>query len=183
MSSLLPLHRWQQLDWRFLLPNLAPRQVRFGGTVDAQLIEALRLLDPKASPLVPGQHEVADLVLLVRPTRFDFATAVQHLRSGGWLCAQVARSTMMRPPLGLAGWRRALARAGLTYTAAFWHAPNVARSTRIVRVEDRAAVRSTLARHQTIRFGRTQQLLGLGLLRLGLLGYVVPEGTVIGQRP
>jgi hypothetical protein len=186
--SALPLHLWTTLDWRFLVPVLQPKRVGHGEGVEGLLLEAVRLLDPgsvavsEVGRLASG--EGCDLVILVSPTRGELRAAVDALMPGGWLCVQA----VSRPGLGpehrtMMGWRRALVAAGLEDVAVHWHPPAVERSTRMVPVAARTAVRNTLLRHQAVRFGRAKSLVGRAALALGVFALAIREGTVVGRAP
>lgn len=64
-AEALNLHLWRLLDWRFLLPELQPRSLGYGGNVGEDLMAALRLLDPEAAcigtlpPARPGPRHQA----------------------------------------------------------------------------------------------------------------------------
>ncbi|MGI8456523.1 MAG: hypothetical protein ACR2LI_00200 [Propionibacteriaceae bacterium] len=187
MSSepdLLTLHRWRRLDWRFLLPTLAPRRLGYGGAVDPELATTLRLLDPDARPLAEAEPDGCDLAFLVQPTRSDLGQALTRLAPGGWLCLEVVAGRHGRSaPWTVAGWRQTLLRRRLVEVTAYWCPPGLADSTRIVRVDHTTAVNRTLDRHQGVRFGAQKALLGRLLVRMGAFGLAVPQGIVVGRRP
>ena len=183
-DATLPLHSWRRLDWRFLQPTLEPRSVGYGGAVDAALLTALRLLDRNAAPVTqaPTQQRY-DVVLLAQPDLEDLKAAASAVRPGGWLCAEIRRAGARRGgPRTLLGWRRAFRRAGFEEVRLHWHAPTLDLSARIVPLDEPAAVRSTLHRHQGIRFGKAKSLVGQLALILGLFPAAVPEGTVVGRQ-
>lgn len=180
-GTILDLHSWRRLDWRFLLPLPERAHLGLGGTADdAGLMAAAVLFDANAVDLSLAAAASCDVVFLAAPDRREIAAAAEALAPGGWLCVEVTRGT--RRPMTLRGWQRLLQSSGFEETGIFWHVPTLASSTRIVPVASAAAVRSTLARHQGLRFGRTRAVLAGVALRLGLFGLVVPEGTVVGRR-
>jgi hypothetical protein len=180
----LRLHSWRRLDWRFLQPDLEPDTVAYGGAADAELVAALRLLDSDVRPLAElAVADRADLVVLVDPARHDLLQAVAAVRPGGWVCAEIRRSTVPGRPASLWGWRRVFSDAGLDNVAVYWHAPTLASSARIVPVADPTAVLSTLRRHHGVRFGRAKAAVGRLALALRLFAVAIPEGTVVGRRP
>lgn len=184
----LLLPRWRRLDWRFLLPAIAPDRVACAGALDEALLQALPLLAPTVLTVrTPGDWSAltgsCDLVVLIRPQPADLAGAVATLRPGGWVYAEVRRELGGRAPRTLAGWRRRFARAGLEEVTAHWHAPGFEACSRIISVDARAVVRDALGRHEAVRFGAVVSAVGRLALRLGLFPLAVPEGSVIGRRP
>lgn len=180
-QTTLDLHSWRRLDWRFLLPLAESAHLGLGGRPDADLAAAARLFDADTVDLAAAPPRSCDVVFLAVPDRTEVRAAVAALKPGGWLCVEVVRGA--RRPLTLRGWRRLLRSDGLIDTDIFWHVPTLASSTRIVPIASAAAVRSTLARHQGLRFGRFRSLAARLVLRSGLFGLVVPEGTVVGRIP
>lgn len=177
----LDLHSWRRLDWRFLLPLVEQSHLGLGGRPDADLAAAARLFDPETVEVAVAPTGSCDVVFLAVPDRTEIRSAVDALRPGGWLCVEVVRGA--RRPLTLRGWARLLRATGLVQIDIFWHAPTLASSTRIVPIASAAAVRSTLARHQGLRFGRLRAMVAGLALRCGLFGLIVPEGTVVGRVP
>lgn len=53
-ADALNLHLWRLLDWRFLLPELQPGSLGYGGNIGDDLMAALRLLDPEAACIGAG---------------------------------------------------------------------------------------------------------------------------------
>ena len=185
----LPLQTWHRMDWRFLLPRLDPSAVACGGAVDEDLRSGLALLGcPVHQVTSPGDWQDlsgrCDVVVLVRPDRNSFRSAVAAVRPEGWICAEIRRTRpWSRGPRTLRGWRRQFERAGLDEIAWYWHVPDIATSSRIVSLDSPATVRDVLLRHRRIRFGRVLSLLARLALMLGLLPLALPEGSVVGRRP
>ena len=180
----LPLQLWQRLDWRFLLPILEPRHVGYGGSVDDELLAAVRLLDPDASDVATrtvGRRY--DVIILASPGRSDLARSVSVIGPGGWVCAEVKRSgRVCGAPRTPWGWKRAFGAVGLDGVEVYWLPPRLEASTRIVPVASGTAVQSTLKRHQAVRFGWAKSVVGGLALKLGLFALALPEGTVVGRR-
>ena len=156
----------------------------YGGSIDAELLAAVRLLDPEAGPVAPGTGgAVHDIVILASPNRTDLANSVAALRPGGWVCAEVRRlSRDQAGPRTPWGWRRAFVVAGLDDVEVYWHPPRLEASTRMVPIASATAVRNTLRRHQAVRFGWAKSVVGGVALKLGLFGLAISEGTVVGRR-
>ena len=156
----------------------------YGGSVDDELLAAVRLLDPDAGPVatqtVGRQY---DMVILASPTRSDLTRSVPEIRPGGWACAEVKRSDRDRgAPRTPWGWKRAFVAAGLDCVEVYWLPPRLEASTRMVPVASATAVRNTLRRHQAVRFGRAKSVVGGLALKLGLFALAIPEGTIVGRR-
>lgn len=178
----LRLHLWRRLDWRFLLPTVEFDRMLIGGSIDEELRAAATLIDPAARELSDGDAADCDVAFLRFPTRIELSAASAAVRPGGWVCAEVARSIgRTSSPGTLAGWRRAFRRAGLQEVAVHWFAPTLAVPSRIVNLDQRTAVISTLARHQGMRLGPLVAWVGRRALDLGLFPLLVPAGVVVGQ--
>ncbi len=187
----LPLQLWRRLDWRFLLPTPELGTVALAGHPDDFLTQALRLLDPDmlrlcaAGDVEPTANAVCDVVVLARPTYQDLQAALSAVRPGGWICAEVRR----RQVLTLGGLdtlnrcSRAFRQAGLVDVEAYWHAPSIDACARILPVDRRHVVRETLGRYRGQPFGLAKSIVGRLALACGVFGMLVPEGTVLGQRP
>jgi hypothetical protein len=187
-SDALALHLWRLLDWRFLLPEVQPKRVGYGGITGPDMLSALRLLDPEAALIGSDDNgtfdRAFDVILLSAPDLRLFESAAAAVQPGGWVCAQVRRSLLRRSgPRTLAGWKRTLERAGFSDVSVYWHAPTLDRTARIVPVASATAVRDTLSLKDAIRFRRTKVAIARLALALGLFGTAIPEGTVMGRRP
>jgi hypothetical protein len=182
----LTLHYWKLLDWRFLLP-VFPVTIGYGGQTDGEIVTAIRLMDPNATAIRQLSRKPSkrfEVVFLSFPDLALFESGIAAVQPGGWICLQTRRSISgSAAPRTLAGWKRALVRHGLRDVCVYWHAPNLECSSRIVPVDSPTAVRDTLSRHQSVRFGRVKAVIGIFALRLGCFASAVPEGTVIGRKP
>ncbi|UVJ39572.1 hypothetical protein [Arthrobacter sp. CJ23] len=187
-AAALSLHLWRLLDWRFLLPDLLPRTVGYGGAVGPERESALRLLDPEAGVIRPGhdgeQGKGYEVVLLAVPDLALFRSAAAALEPGGWMCVEVRRSLLRRSgPRTLKGWKRALIRAGFQDVGVYWNAPTLDRTARIVPVASAAAIGHTLALHRDVRFGASKAFAARLAFTLHLFDLAIPEGSVLGRRP
>lgn len=171
----LPL--WRLLDWRFLLPGPLEGVLLLGGSRagDPALHAALALL-PQLE--VRTEPCVADLLYLVDPEPADFDRLLPSLRPDGLLYAEVSRRGACTPGT----WRRRVTNAGLVEVQVHWHAPDFARRTRIVPVDDRAAVADTVSRHEGRLAGRVQAGVALVFQRAGALEHLVPHASVLARR-
>ncbi|QNE16226.1 hypothetical protein [Pseudarthrobacter sp. NBSH8] len=183
----LTSHLWRRLDWRFLLPDLQVSSVGYGGTTSPELKSALHLIDPAAAAVAPGradQGSTYGVVLLSNPDLMDFKAAADAVKPGGWMCVEVRRSLFRRSgPRTLKGWKHALIRSGYQDVSAYWNAPSLDRTARIVPVDSAAAIRNTLSLHKDVRFGAAKALAARLALMLHLFDLAIPEGTVTGRRP
>ncbi|RAX45115.1 hypothetical protein DQ354_11905 [Arthrobacter sp. AQ5-06] len=187
-ADALSLHLWQLMDWRFLLPDLQPRSVAYGGATGPEMASALHLLDPSAAVLPPDQHgdhgRTYGVVLLTVPDLAAFRSASAAVESGGWMCVEARRSLFQRSgPRTLKGWKNAFVRSGYQDVSVYWDAPSLDQTTRIVPAASAAAIRDTLALHKDVRFGAAKAFAARLALLLGVFDLAVPEGTVTGRRP
>lgn len=180
-TSGLRLHLWRRLDWRFLLPAVEFDRVVIGGRADDELRSAMSLIDPAARQLSDGGANNCDVAILRFPTMAELSASASAVRPGGWVCAEVARSIGVSRPRTLWGWGRAFRTVGLQEVAVYWFAPTLAAPSRIVDLDQKTAVTSTLARHQGMRFGPLVAWLARRALDLGLLSLLVPAGVVVGR--
>jgi len=185
----LTLQLWQCLDWRFLLPVSDLGAIGYTGNPSAETVCALQLLDPDARDLAdyPSVHAArrCDVVFAERMTRSTVREVSAALIPGGWLYAQVRPSLRVGrgEPVTVWGWQRALRRAGFVDIKSHWHTPDLTSCLRITPLDSPTAVRGTLSRYQGVRFGALKAVLGRLALSVGLIGLVVPAGSVIGRRP
>lgn len=171
----LPL--WRLLDWRFLLPAAPAGVLLLGGARagDPRLRAALDLLPDLLVRTDPGP---ADLLYLVDPDHAELARLLPSLRPGGLLYAEVSRRGRVTPHT----WRQRVTRAGLVEVEVHWHAPDFASRTRIVPVDDRAAVQDTVGRHDGAPGSRVQAGVALLLQRAGALDRILPHASVLARR-
>ena len=179
-----PLGSWRRIDWRFLLPSPELDKVLCGGRHDPDLRAALEMVGAQVMDTRGEGGAEADVAVLVRPGRSDLEQAAAGVRPGGWVVAEVRAGPRAARggQWGLPGWRRAFLAAGLVDVTAYWHAPNLVACSRILPLDVRPVVREALLRYHEERFGLLKSLAGRAALRLGLFGYLVPEGTVVGRR-
>lgn len=184
----LDLHRWRRLDWRLLMPELGITRVACGGAVDAELRAALPLLTADLrEPRTPADWLAlagsCDAVVLVHPIRAELRMAVEALRPGGWLYAEVRRRPPVRGPATIAGWRAALRRAGLREVSAYWHLPGPNGPSEFVDLAAATALRHVVGRRGETRRRNIRARVAGALVTLGLLSFAIDEGSVTGRRP
>jgi hypothetical protein len=179
------LHRWRRLDWRYLVPTTSWSQVAVGGAVDEALREALPLLGVVVVELgaaTPPAAGSCDVVVLHHPTHAEVSAAVTAVRPGGWVYAEVCRSSGPRRHGSLPGWSRVFQRAGLEEVQLHWHAPDIRSAEEIIPLDARAAARHALLRRRGPR-PRARHTAARLALAAGLLPRVVPSGSILGRRP
>ncbi len=171
------LRLWRLVDWRFLLPDPLEGVLLLGGSRagDPALRAALGLLPALEVRTDPC---LADLLYLVDPEPADLDRLLPSLRPGGLLYAEVSRRGARTP----GAWRRRVLRAGLSDVQVHWHAPDFAQRTRIVPVDDRAAVADTVSRHDGRLSSRAQAGAALLCQRAGALDHLVPHASVLARR-
>jgi thymidylate kinase len=182
----LPLHLLRRVDWRFFLPTPALGRVLCADSAAADLRAALAQARPTSlttsAPSMWPAAPCADLVVLGELDRQHAVRAYRAVQPDGWVYAEVRRrSASVRPAVSSA--RRSLRQAGFEDVALYWHAPDLRSTMRIVPLNQRGSIRSTLLRYDGMRFGRTKSLAARAVLHLGLFPLAVPEASVLGRRP
>jgi Thymidylate kinase len=182
----LPLHLLRRVDWRFFLPTPVLGSVLCADSAAAELRAALAQAGPTSlttsAPSTWPAAPCADLVVLGDLERQHAVRAYMALQPDGWVYAEVRRgSASARPAVSSA--RRALRQAGFEDVALYWHAPDLRSTMRIVPLDQRGSIRSTLLRYDGMRFGRTKSLAARAALQLGLFPLAVAEASVLGRRP
>lgn len=144
-----------RLDWRFLLAEREPDRVAYAGRPDERLLASLRLLCPTVDVLgsTGGTHQgdadLYGLVLAREPSERDLALAAGRVRPGGTLVVEargpvgaLTRTAGHEPPGRIA---RHLVGLGFEEVRSFWMWPDFERCTRIIPLDDPAAVQHAFA--------------------------------------
>lgn len=145
------LHAWRRNDWRFLTGVLEPEHLGYVGELPPESLAALRLLQPDVravGDLPQADTGVFDVVFSVSSAPMDIATGFAALAEGGALCIEVGASASSRG--ALAPLRRTLRRARRipgAHALAYWSAPDLTRTARMVPLHDGPAMDATLRRH------------------------------------
>jgi hypothetical protein len=184
-ETALPLHLLRRVDWRFFLPTPALGRVLCADSAAADLRAALAEARPTSlttsAPSMWPAAPCADLVVLGELDRQHAVRAYRAVQPDGWVYAEVRRRASVRPAVSSA--RRSLRQAGFEDVALYWHAPDLRSTMRIVPLNQRGSIRSTLLRYDGMRFGRAKSLAARAVLHLGLFPLAVPEASVLGRRP
>lgn len=185
------LELWRRVDWRFLLPDPNLENVGYFGS-SVQLLEALRTFsdsvivfsDEQLGPVYPR----FDLVVLSSPLYRTAELAARMVKPGGSIYMELGRlaeSTQRGAfPRNLSGamrYARLLWKAGFSEVHCYWHRPGFEDCRQIIPLFDRLAMEFALSRGGN--FIRQAKLIASrGLLRAGLLHYVIPCYSVVGYR-
>lgn len=191
-DTLLQVSR--RVDWRFLLPDPDLGRVACLGKHDPELVDALGLLSESLTLLDAGDPETTeeraphDLVVLCDPTLETLQAAAGLLRPGGWLYVEVhgpltPGGRKLRRPRFARDYLAVLEQLGFEEREAYWHWPDFASCLEIVSLADPIAIRHALGRRQSGAGARLKARLGRLLLGSGLLGYLVPQASVVGRWP
>jgi hypothetical protein len=178
----------RRADWRFLLARPHPGRVVCAGGDDPALVAALREVSGEVVVgLEAGATAVADVLVLVRPTREELARARTLLRPGGWAYVETGGLLLGRrrrgAVRGVSACVRTLRLLEFENVVAHWHFPDFESCLEIVPLGDRRALSLSLQRRQRRLRTRLQVLAARLALRLRLLPYVVPAASVIGSLP
>jgi hypothetical protein len=189
----------RRVDWRFLLPDPTLGQVAYIGPARGAHPESLRLfsaaltlLDTPAAPAARAQHY--DVVVLNAPSREALRGAAKLAKPGGFLYIEAkgllwpkhwrpGRSSAGSPRLRhAANYIAALGQLGFGECSAHWHWPNFEACTRIIPLDDSAALIHAFQRERNGMAARLQTALGAALVRSGLLARIVPSFSVVARR-
>jgi hypothetical protein len=192
----------RRIDWRFLLPDPNLGQVAHIGPAQATLLESLRLFSESLTVIgmpcensgTTGQY---DLVVASRPSYQALREAADLVRPGGFVyveaygpfwpgrlrrrnrCRLSIKGPRLRHP---ADYVAALQRLGLTEVQPHWHWPDFESCTRIVPLDDQAALRYVFVQRGRGTRARVKAWLGRCLLWSGLLAWVVPCFSIVAHR-
>lgn len=188
-----PLHLARRLDWRFLLGNAELGRVALVGPAPEPLRHALQsfareLALVEAEGPRTGGTAPFDLVVLHEPSLAAVRHAATLLEAGGWLYLE-ARGPL--PHMG--GWLRrrhflhhyvnALKAAGLEQVRAHWQWPDAERCTKVLPIDDPAALLYFLAQEPHPLLGPLKLMVGRLLMRGRLLPLLLPAFNIVAQRP
>jgi antigen flippase len=179
----------RRVDFRFLLPH-----IRLGSTLlvdcgEPDLRAGLALCSSKltdVSSVSEAQPGGYDVVIAAHPGPASAAVLFTLVRPGGWLYLEVpglvhrGRQRWFRAPRWWAGRLRA---AGYEDVGCHWHAPSFRKCSMMAPLDDSAAVRHLLDRHEGSTYGRLMSLAGRIVLRARLEDFGVLDTSVLGRRP
>ncbi|WP_282856961.1 aminoglycoside phosphotransferase family protein [Pseudoclavibacter helvolus] len=145
------LHAWRRNDWRFLTGALEPAHLGYIGNVSPEALAALRLLQPDAravGSMGTADDGAFDLVFSASSSPLDIVRGFAALSENGALCIEVGGA--LAAGASAAPLRQTLRRAKRipgAHALAYWSAPDLARTARLVPMHDAPALDATLARH------------------------------------
>ncbi len=186
----------RRIDWRFLLPDPSLGQVAYMRPTDGTLLESLRLFSesltvigmPRPQVGTTGQY---DLVVASRPSYEALQEAADLVRPGGFLYIEAygllhhagwrwgVRGRWLRKP---ADYVDAIRGLGLIEVRAHWHWPDFESCTKIVPLDDQAALLHVFTHHGRGTRARLRAGLGRWVLWSGLLAFVVPCFSIVAHR-
>lgn len=196
MESDALLQASRRIDWRFLLPNPELGRVAYIGPARASLLESLRRFSTALTVIEPGPRPgdgeklgLYDVVVAVAPRAAALQQVVDLLKPGGWLYLE-AHGPFARRGLGLHTGRLPFARdyvatlrqLDLDEVEAYWHWPDFEHCTKILPLDDPAALLHVFPPQRSSVSGRLKSALGRWLLQSGLLAIVVPCFSLVARR-
>jgi aminoglycoside phosphotransferase (APT) family kinase protein len=182
---LAALSTWRRIDWRFLLPPGSVRTAAYVGKAPEEEIRVLRESGVHVASDLPHNGS-ADAVIIVNPSEEALGAAIAASRPGGWVLVRLG-SVRPGPWSRMAQgstrhWQRRLSACGLTAPQAFWHAPTEQRSSYIVALTDRPALREMLSRYHGVRWGLAKSVAARFLNSLGVVEVLARDVTVLARR-
>ena len=178
-----PLRSWPAVDWRFLIPDVVGH-AGYRGPVPADELRVLREAGVRICT-EPGPGDALDVLIATHADAGLARSDLAAVRPGGWY---LLRLGSVRAGIGsrlrtgrIRRWRRELERRDCDSVTAYWHAPNAQRCSYLVDLADRVAVDAMLRRYHGVRFGRAKSIATRLLNRLGLIGLVARDVTIVGR--
>lgn len=144
----------RRIDWRFLLPHASLGAVACVGAIDSELLEALRRF-ARSVAIIEAANSGADGAFDLLVTRNPGAIAPAHrrlLKQRGCLYVEVERRTVRQHINGLIeidALTHSAAASGFIDVQLHWHWPAFSTCTRILPVNDPAALASVVGRGRT----------------------------------
>jgi Phosphotransferase enzyme family len=181
----VPLELWQSVDWRFLLPAEGIHRVGYVGVAppnERQVLEELGMV------VIDDPQELGDLdVVVVDADPRSLAPSLDLATIGpeAWVLLRAGRRRSYPwDRLGQGSVRalkRRLQAEGLEVTGVHWHAPEQARCSYIVEIDDRIAVTAMLKRYHGVRFGLLKSLIARILNQAGMVELVARDLTFLAR--
>jgi hypothetical protein len=192
----------RRLDWRFLLPSPVLDRVAYLGLNRGELVKALRIfsdsltiLDEPTTRL--NRNEKYTLVVIENPDKEVLVNAGDLVDKRGSLYIEIHGligsikrwpSTMRwmqlwKQGLGFPrGYRELLNRLGYSTINVYWHWPNFKACTRIMPLNDQNSIRYVIDQGGSDIKSTLEKVLGVGMLKTGLLRWMVPYFSLIANR-
>lgn len=202
MPSDVLLQASRRVDWRFLLPDPNLGRVGCVEPVSGSLVDSLRLFSASLRTIGDSESQDGpggqfDVVVASDPSRARLQRAVGLVMSDGYLYIEVhglslfgrsgrgsrrdspANNTRLRLP----GYCAAhIEKLGFAEVTAHWHWPDFESCTKIVPLDNRAALGYTFSMSGRGTKARLRANLGRWLMRSGLLTWSVPCFSIVARR-
>ena len=181
----------RRLDWRFLLPDPNLGRVAYAGDGQEELVNSLRLFSRSLTVLAspePGKEAGYDVVVAHAPEPAELAAVAELVCPGGYLYVEL---------YGTGWWLRKGQYKGLRYPAkfmaqlkrfdlceihAYWCWPTFNACTRIIPLDAPSSLRFALSSGQNSATDRAKAIMVQGVVRTGLLAWLVPCFSLVAQR-
>ncbi len=180
----------RRLDWRFLLPDPLLGHVAYLGVPDPDLQAALDQFSASLQQL-PGEPsgapQVFDLLVARKATLPEIENALPRLKSGGYLYWEVMRTKpgkmgQFAPPRSAFQYRSDLSQLGLTDLRLYWHRPNFNRCKEMIPLDRPNALSFAMNKGHTGWRGQLKETAGKLLKNSGVLPFIVPCFSIVGQK-
>lgn len=199
-DSILDIVR--RLDWRFLLPEPDLSRVAYIGITSRKLIRALKIFSESLTVInkkgaMRANNEKFALIVLENPSYEVLSNVGDLLDQKGNLYIEVhglagrikswhliVRWMQLRyQGLGFpSGYCRILNTLGFSKVNVYWHWPNFEACTRIMPLDDHAAVRYVIDQGGSDLRATLEKSLGQALVDTRLLGWTVPCFSLVANR-
>ncbi|MFQ5737382.1 MAG: hypothetical protein ACE5JX_00080 [Acidobacteriota bacterium] len=192
----------RRVDWRFLLPDPNLGRVAYLGVVDGPLVESLRLFSFDLTVFETGAGDAPvsghfDVAVASRPSYRTLRSAADLLRPGGFLYVE-SHHWKGSSPFSWASLRRTrkdgarpcyphhyistFEQLGFREVEAYWHCRDFAACTRIIPLQDPAALLYGTHSVRGKSAGRCLRLLVRLAVQSGILMRTLRRFSVVAQR-
>lgn len=180
----------RRLDWRFLLPDPALRNVAYIGAPDPDLQAALGEFSASLQ-LLSGEQltglPVFDLLVARKATMNEIKSVIPMLKSGGYLYWEVVRTkpkkmTKLAPPRSAFRYRNDLNQLELTDLRLYWHRPNFSRCKEMIPLDSPNALSFAMNKGHTGFHGQIKETAGKLLKNSGMLPFMVSCFSIVGRK-
>ncbi len=130
----------------------------------------------------PSREALRGAAELLKPGGFLYIEAKGLLWPKHWRLRRRPRATSPRLRHA-ADYIAALSQLGFGECSAHWHWPNFEACTRLIPLDDPAALMHAFQRERNSVAARLQTAAGAALVRSGLLARIVPSFSVVARKP